>query len=101
MCLTLNEHTFEFYSFTCYVDGMFQSKFPFKDNTVLPYYLTTVKLIVLYNKVLSYYLTRVKLSLVQTSPNKKHIKKTHTKNTQTETDHLANNNYIYTHHTHA
>ena len=26
---------FEFYSFTRYTDGMFQSKFPFKDNKVL------------------------------------------------------------------
>ena len=23
-----------FYSFTCYIDGMFESKFPFKDNKV-------------------------------------------------------------------
>ena len=61
LCVCL---TFEFYSFTCYVGGMLQSKFPFKDNTVLPYYLTTVKLIVLYNKVLSYYLTRVKLTVL-------------------------------------
>ena len=33
--LTLNYHTFEFCSFTCYIDGMYQCKFPFKDNTVL------------------------------------------------------------------
>ena len=29
--------SFEFYSVTCYSDGMFQSKFPFKDNKVLSY----------------------------------------------------------------
>ena len=41
-CLMLNYQTFkfEFYSFTFYVDGMFQSKFPSKDNKVLlSYYL--------------------------------------------------------------
>ena len=29
--------SFEFYTVTCYSDGMFQSKFPFKDNKVLSY----------------------------------------------------------------
>ena len=34
--LTVIYHTFNlnFYSFTCYTDGMFESKFPFKDNKV-------------------------------------------------------------------
>ena len=38
ICLALN-YTFNLnlYSFTCYSDGMFQSKFPFKDNKVLSY----------------------------------------------------------------
>ena len=29
--------SFEFYSFTRYIDGMFQGKFPFKDNELLSY----------------------------------------------------------------
>ena len=29
----------ELYLFTCYTDGMFQSKFPFKDNKVLSYHI--------------------------------------------------------------
>ena len=39
VCLTLNYHTFDldFILFTCYINDMFQSKFPFKNNKVLPY----------------------------------------------------------------
>ena len=35
----LNYHTFnfEFYSSTCYTEGMFQRKIPFKDNKVVSY----------------------------------------------------------------
>ena len=36
ICLTLNYHVyFDFDLFTFYIDGMFQSKFPFKDNKIL------------------------------------------------------------------
>ena len=57
---------------------MFQGKFPFKDN-----------------KVLSYSLTRdVSYKHLPTKNTLKYIIKT-----TTETDHLANNNYIYISHT--
>ena len=38
----LSDVQFEFYSFTSYTDGMFQSKFPFKDDKVLCYITYTV-----------------------------------------------------------
>ena len=43
----------QFCSFTCYIDGMFQSKFPFKENKVL-FYLILSYLILSYLSLLSH-----------------------------------------------
>ena len=49
ICLTLNYYTFyfNFIRFICYIDGMFESEFPFKDNKVLSYLIILSDLILL------------------------------------------------------